>query len=365
MKLKEFLKKYVPKVVWVSFGILALALILYLVAIQCPTFADFITGTIGLALRFLMSFISQILPISFFELIVILIIPTVILTVVLVARDKRGNTERIRTAISLIAVVGIIYSGYILVMAVAYRGEPLAKKIDIQETADISPDELYDTTLYIVERVNELSGKIERDGGVSVMPYSLDELSIKICRAYDTVREEYPFFTNFISRAKPVFFSTVMSDMGITGIYTYFTGEANINVEYPDFSVAFVVAHEFAHQRGIMPENEANFMAYLATISSPDPFIQYSGYLYMYQYLANALYRTDKDLYLDIQGRIDEGALSDLAASSRITSAHRNSFLNRLFDALNDAYLKSNGTQGVVSYGYVVRLAVAYHNKYS
>lgn len=364
MKLRDFLKKYVPTLVWVSLGILAVSIILYLVAIYSPTFADLVTGSVGFLLRLVMSLVSHLIPISLFEMILILLIPTVILVVVLVVRDKRGAAARVRTAFSLLAVVGIVYSGYILVMAVAYRTTPLSDHLGIAENADITPEELYDTTLAVVDRVNELSGEIEREDGISRMPYSLDELSHRISLAYDTVRSEHPFFTNFASRVKPVIFSGVMSDMGITGIYTYFTGEANVNVEYPDFSVAFVTAHEMAHQRGIMRENEANFMAYLATTSSTDPFIQYSGYLYMYQYLANALYRTDKDLYRDIQGRIDEAAIRDIAASSEITAAHKDSLLNKIFDALNDAYLKSNGTPGTVSYGYVVRLAVAYHMQF-
>lgn len=355
------MKKYVPVVVWVSLGIFAASLIMYLFALYSPTFADLITGSVGFVLRLIMSLVSHLIPISLFEVILLFLIPALILVIVLVVRDKRGAVARVRTTFSLLAVVGIIYSGYILVMAVAYRTTPLSEHLGITESADITPEELYDTTLAVVERVNELSGEIEREGGISRMPYSLNELSHKIYLAYDTVGSEYPFFINFVSRAKPVIFSSVMSDMGITGIYTYFTGEANVNVEYPDFSVAFVTAHEMAHQRGIMRENEANFMAYLATTSSTDPFIQYSGYLYMYQYLASALYHTDKDLYRDIQGRIDEAALQDIAASSEITVAHKDSLLNKIFDALNDAYLKSNGTPGTISYGYVVRLAVAYH----
>lgn len=364
MKFKEALKTIIRPAFWVALGLLLLSLVLYLFAIISPGFADFLTGSLGLLIRLVMSFLSGIFSFSLFETILLLLVPAIVLVVVLVLRDKRGAAARIRTLLSLLSVLGIIYSGYILVMAAAYRTTALSDRLGIEES-EVESAELYDATIYVIERINELSDEVERSDGISRMPYSMDELSRKISAAYGTVQAEYPFFINFESRAKPVRFSPVMSDMGITGIYTYFTGEANINVEYPDFAVAFVVAHEFAHQRGIMRENEANFMAYLVTISSPDVFIRYSGYLYMYQYLINALYRTDKTLYRDAASRIDENALFDLRASSEITSKHQDSLLNKIVEALNDAYLKSNGTPGTVSYSYVVRLAVAYHAKNS
>ena len=38
------------------------------------------------------------------------------------------------------------------------------------------------------------------------------------------------------------------------------------------------------------------------------------------------------------------------------------SSLGELNEKINDFYLKANGTQGTVTYGYVVRLAVSYYN---
>ena len=88
-----------------------------------------------------------------------------------------------------------------------------------------------------------------------------------------------------------------MSDLQISGIYSFFTGEANVNVEYPDYCLPFTAAHELSHQRGICRENEANFVAFLVCIGSEDDYIRYSGYLNVYEYLASALYRADKELY--------------------------------------------------------------------
>ena len=49
-----------------------------------------------------------------------------------------------------------------------------------------------------------------------------------------------------------------------------------------------------AHQRGIAREDEANFIAFLVCMASDDPYIRYSGYLEVYEYVASSLYSDDR-----------------------------------------------------------------------
>jgi hypothetical protein len=188
-------------------------------------------------------------------------------------------------------------------------------------------------------------------------------MSAKLIHAYGLMNEEYVLLTNYKSRVKSVYFSTVMSDLGISGIYSFFTGEANVNVEYPDYCLPFTAAHELAHQRGICRENEANFVAFLVCIASDDDYIRYSGYLQMYEYLASALYRASPEKYYEIYYQLSDVAKADVRAANAVYQKHKDSILGKINERLDDAYLKANGTEGVVSYGYVVRLAVGYYNQ--
>jgi hypothetical protein len=149
--------------------------------------------------------------------------------------------------------------------------------------------------------------------------------------------------------------------MGITGIFSPFTGEANINIEYPDYSLPFTAAHEFAHQRGIAREDEANFIAHLVCVSSEDEFVRYSGYLYLYEYLASALYSADKELYSELAKALSATARADILASREVSAKYSLSTLGKINDKANDLYLKSNGTEGIISYNLVVLLAVEYY----
>ena len=76
--------------------------------------------------------------------------------------------------------------------------------------------------------------------------------------------------------------------------------------------------------------------------------------------MSSALFRADKEAYYELRSGLSTIAADDIAASNKVILAHRDSPLYKLMNNVNDAYLKSNGTEGVVTYGYVVRLAVAY-----
>jgi hypothetical protein len=110
-----------------------------------------------------------------------------------------------------------------------------------------------------------------------------------------------------------------------------------------------------------MRENEANFMAFLVTSTSHDLYLNYSAYLSMYQYLASALYRTNKDRYFEIHRDLSSGPRGDIAESNRVVQKYANTPIADLSASINDIFLKSNGTAGIITYGEVVKLTVAYY----
>ena len=143
----------------------------------------------------------------------------------------------------------------------------------------------------------------------------------------------------------------------------HITGESNVNSYYPAYVTIYTTAHELCHQRGVMRENEANFLAYLITMTSDDPYFRYSGAMNIYNYFASALYRTNKERYKEINSELSPLALADFRESSRVTNLYDDTIIEKISERINDLYLKSSGSDGVVSYGYVVRLVVAYYNQ--
>jgi hypothetical protein len=185
----------------------------------------------------------------------------------------------------------------------------------------------------------------------------------KLIDAYDKFSKDHYFIKNFKSKLKPVMLSEPMSHTHITGVYTFFTGESNINVNFPDYTIPFTAAHELAHQRGIAREDEANFIAFLVCIDSDDTYLRYSGYLNLYEYVASALYRADPSLYKDLYYHLSEDVRNELRAYSLFFDKYRDSAASQVSGAVNNSYLQLQGTAGTRSYGLVVDLAVAYYRR--
>ena len=355
------MRRYIPKFTAISFILLIASLIVYRLCIFSPLLSDFVNGTASVAVRYLLSSLTCFVPFSIFEILIILSPFIVIFAVASALRSGATATLRVRRVMAILGVVSLIFISYIYTLGIGYYTTSLSEKTGIEDKRDISAEELYYTADILVKRINEHAEELSLVDGETVMPYSVDEMSEKLVLAYDKLNDHYSLLTNYRSRVKPVYFSTVMSDLRISGIYSFFTGEANVNVEYPDYCLPNTAAHELAHQRGISRENEANFVAFLVCINSDDPYIRYSGYLSLYEYVASALYRADIELYQEIRACLSPVAIADMRAANAVYKEHEDSVLGRINEKLNDAYLKANGTEGIVTYGYVTRLAVGYY----
>jgi len=250
---------------------------------------------------------------------------------------------------------------FVFTFATGYHGTSLDKKLELDQK-EVSAEELYQTALILAEQVNlERESMTYGQDNFSVMPYSLSEMNDKLLIAYDGFCAEHAFIDHYNTRLKPVMLSELMNYTHITGVYSYFTGEANIDVAFPDYTIPYTAAHELAHQRGIAKEDEANMVAFLVCINSDDAYIRYSAYLNMYEYVANALYVASPELYNDARSTLDPQVRREMVAYNGFFAKYQNSAAGSVSGAVNDTFLKFQGTEGTASYGMVVDLTVAYY----
>lgn len=341
--------------------IFALTLLTLIISEYSTSFADLINSTASTAYRFIMAKFGDLFPFSLFELVIALLPVAVIIIVWLAVRQFKRGYGRARFLINLTALILLVYSGHLLALGIAYNTTVLSARLGIPDT-EVTEEKLAELMISLRDEANLLSEKIQTgEGGVSDSGYTLDVISEKICDSYRDFEAEYSFPHTFDSRAKPIRYSGVMSYLSLTGIYTYYTGEANVNMKYPDFDIVFTAAHELSHQRGILRENEANFMAYLICSRSEDAYLRYSAALSMYCYISSALYRANPELHNEIAVELAAIPRADILASNAVYREYSDTILADISNTVNDLFLKSSGTGGVVSYGRVVELAVAYH----
>lgn len=351
-----------PRAVIVIYLITALSAILYIIGMVSPAFADFFNRYISSAVRAVMATLTNWIPFSMAETL-LLFLPVIFVSLIVYAIRFRCDTWRTVFVYigEVLAIVAVLLSLFVWSFGMAYQSSKLEDKLGL-DRQDVTVEELAATMEILIEHVNAEAYEVDfRYHDFSVMPYSFREMNDKLLDAYDNVEDFLPFLPKLHSRLKPVINSELMSHAHITGIYTYFTGESNLNMVFPDYTLPYTAAHELAHQRGIAREDEANFVAFLVCISSDDPYIRYSGYLNMYEYVASALAGADSETYSALRATLDQRAYYEQVAYSEFYAKYRHSKVSTVSNAVNDTYLKLQGTPGAQSYGMVVDLAVAYY----
>ncbi len=360
-----FLKinKYCPlPALFIFFGFIISGLI-HLISINSTTFSDFFNRYISSFVRAVLAKLTNILPFSVAETI-ILFLPVFLVLMIAgsVIASKKGMVNGIRYSCTLLAVATLFYSIFVFGFAVSYQATVLENKLGIQRR-DVSVDELYKTSGLLLEKIDNLIPDIKfKYGSLSVKPFTLYEMNTFLNDTYELAAEKYTFIPKLRSNIKNILMSEAMTYTHISGVYTYYTGEANINTNFPDYTLPFTAAHEMAHQRGIAREDEANFMAFLVCIESESIYIRYSGYLNMLEYVSGALYGADKDAYYKLIDSMDQRIRYELISYSHFFDKYRDSVASEVSSVVNDTFLKSQGQiEGTKSYGKVVDLAVAYY----
>ncbi len=356
-------KIYIPKVAAAFLVLAVICGILHFTSLFSVTFSDFFNRNIAGVFRFSLAKLTGVLPFSFAEILIILapiwIALTVFFTVKLIKADTK---KRVRFLATLLSVIMYIYSSFVLTFATAYRGTSLEDKLGLERTA-LGGDDIYVTLVKVTEELSALKDSVEYgESGLSVMPYSFSELNKKLNEAYKKVSEKHGFINSFKSRVKRIMLSEPMTYTHISGVYTFFTGEANVNVNYPDFVVAYTTAHEMAHQRGIAREDEANFVAFLVCSESDDAYVRYCANINMYEYLLSSLCEADIGAARELVKSTPAEVRAELNAYSEFFEKYSDNKVADVSDKINNSYLVSQGqSAGVKSYGLVTELAVAYY----
>lgn len=359
----ESKKRRFPLFAIIFLALGGLSALLYLLFVLSADFSDFFNRYISSAVRVVLAHATGWIPFSFAEYL-LLLSPLLIVGAAVYGVKKYADTWRDVFIFcgSLLSVISLCLSLFVIGFAPAYRGKTLDEKLGI-DRSDVSAEELYDTALILAGKVNGERLNVIYDSATdfSVMPYGLDEMNDKLIDAYGDICDGYSFVQRLDSNIKPVMLSELMSYTHITGVYSFFTGEANINVSFPDYTIPFTAAHELAHQRGIAREDEANFMAFLVCSSSEDSYIRYSAYLNLFEYVSSALYSASPELYYNAIAQIDGQVRSEMRAYSRFFDKYRDSTASKVSETVNNTSLIIQGTEGTKSYGMVVDLAVAFY----
>lgn len=345
-----------PKVIvkkLIIIGVLAFIIATLSLLKLIPFISEYVFSRgISRAYMFVVSSITSYLPFSLYEVIVTIIIISIVILIIkwiyliLQKRDFYFFKSVLNVMIVAISIL-CIHSG---TSSMAYKRDPLP--LPQYNGAVLDSDEFEEMMLYYLADFQYVSDAVQRDDkGIVNQPFDYDGLNQKLKEEYDRIGTFDGFLSSFTPDVKEIYFSTIMSYQRVAGIAISHTAEPNVNRFLPSNSKVLTMAHELAHIKGVMNENQANMLSYYLTITSPDIYIRYAGYMRTMPRLMSAAFITvDEDTYKMLYELYPKEALEELRAEYDFWSDY-NSIVDRVSSFFNDLYIKMSGDpDGVESY---------------
>lgn len=293
----------------------------------------------------LQSVVTPVTNLASVALLDMLVACVLLAAVVLAGRSirRRGiRTAAIRGASATITAAAVVYLLFLATWGLNYQRVPLEQKVDFQPER-LTPDAAIRLATIAVQHAN---GGFYAAHQTSLRPSVLEDAFVETQQLLGSRHFAEP------GRAKrsvlQVYFRwTAINGMTVPGFL-----EVILNPDLLPYEVPFTLAHEWAHLAGYADESEANFFAWLTCVRSPDPLVQYSGWLETY---ALALQGVPRAARASIP-RLDEGPRQDLRAINE-RLARSSPKARTVARGVYDSYLKANRVEeGIRSYDAALRL---------
>ena len=342
-----------------------LLIVLYYILSDRKQVMDWVLTNISLPYRAVAAHVTSIGPFQYFSLAEVLLTLFALLILYFIGKIIFAfirHTNRLlnlgRRLCIIIVIALYIVAANFWIWDVGYRSTDFREKTGLSSNG-ITVSQLADVTEIFADKANELSTKVKRDANRHFNEDTKTYFALEK-NLYTSIEKEFPELSGETFPFKEMFYSKLMSASGFSGVYIALTGEVNINVDSPACLIPSTIAHEMAHQRGVNSEDEANFCAIAACITSNIPVYEYSGYLLGLTYLTDNLNKADPNAFRQIISKFNADVIQDWNDIGDY-SINNETPATQTVTAVYDGYLKSNGiASGVNSYGACVDMLISW-----
>ncbi|MEP3836238.1 MAG: DUF3810 domain-containing protein [Algibacter sp.] len=273
---------------------------------------------------------------------------------------KRLRKDTKNWLTEVFAAAAFIYMAFHLFWGLNYYRLPLHKSLNIEH--DYTTEQLLEVTKSLIEKSNALHFEIAKNDTIKAdIKLSKKDIFEMVPAGYANLKKQFPNLKYSPTSLKRSIYSYPLTYMGFSGYLNPLTNEAQVDGLIPVFKFSTTSAHEIAHQLGFAAENEANFIAFMATTNHDNIYFKYSGYTFALRFCLNEIYRRDEALYESIIDSVNTGILKNYKEVRDFWEAHENP-IEPYFKSFYGNFLKANRqSKGMQSYNYVVALIVNYH----
>ena len=341
----RWIRKYLRQI---TLGMLITLFIFLLFVMTQPILAEWWTIHIARTYHLIFARLFEWIPFSLME---ILIVSWALISFLFILKTlrfviqkswKRSFVSLQKSVIFILAMANL----YVGTAGVAYARLP----VDIPQYQGAVNASEYTTIIeHYRDAFNATSEALTFENGSVVNPHTLETLNEKIHEAFEQADLNEHYFTTYSTRIKPLLTSFLYREFHITGVHFAPSTEATINTLIPDALIPFTMAHELAHAKGVMREEDANLVALYVCLQSGDPYLQYSAYFHSFYALLNlSRYIGDDGAYQRLYQTLSPSIRADYQYQGAYWSSY--DFLDDLARWVNDTYLKIFGNEGVSSY---------------
>src|SRR5579871_1753877 len=231
---------------------------------------------------------SNAMPFALFD---VLILAAAVGWIGLLVRDvRRGGPRRAVTATIVRTIVWGAggYLAFLALWGLNYRRVPLADTLQIDRAA-ISTASARRMAGIAVDRLNALAAPVHESGWLAlgaIDPALRDGLARSV--------RDLGLAPPAVARPKRTLLDVYFRRAGVEGMTDPFFLETLVVSDLLPFERPMVVAHEWSHLAGLADESAASFAGWLACLHG-SPADQYSGWLFLYEELAAALPRAERE----------------------------------------------------------------------
>ena len=328
-------------------SIIFLFLVLFFIR-YIPGVSEFWSRTFSRAYHWLFGHIISWLPISLFETLIFCAIGGGIFWIVLfIIKTKKDGFKKSWTKIlTLFTIIFGIVTVYTGTAGMEYYRKPVEVPLRQQLVAESEYEEI---VKYFINDINECASKMQYDeNNFSKSPYTYSELNKIMKEEFKRLDNDY--YSSYTPNAKPLYLTSwLYTELNITGVSFAPTGEPNFNVKSPEGDLPFVMAHEIAHAKGVMREEDANLVACYLTLTSDNYYLRYSGYINVFGGLIEFIKAiNDEEKFDNLYSSIDLKVFRDLNAIYYFWKEHN--LLEKMSKWWNDLYLRMFGSEDTDAY---------------
>ncbi len=295
------------------------------------------------------------IPFSLYELfLIVAIVLAVVAVIVIIIRLCQGKW---RNALSLVLTVCIAVTSFLTVYNVTagftYQRASLPKQIySVQNPDDFDRDSAIAMAQLVVDELNKAYEQTPHDENGNVILPSIEQIRNDIAEEYKRIDGEQcnGYFNSYNPAVKQITNKWVMSQMHIVGVFFAPFGEANVNPNENNYNMPHSMAHEMAHGKGVMRENEANLVASYLLLTSDKPYLRYSALMKVYFSAISlvSMYPNTNDAVTLLRSSVRSEIYAEMSNYNKFWSQF--TLIGDIGNWFNDIYLKLHKQNGTGSY---------------